>query len=273
MGLEKESAENSPSLLPRETFDQVAGLYDEMRPSYPAQVFDDVISVSKVDSDSALLEIGCGTGHATLGFAARGLRIHAVELGANMAAVAQQKLAEFPRVSIEVADFDHWSASGLYHLAYSASAYHWLNPATRELRIASMLQPQGWLAIWRNRHVRNGSSDDFIDAAQEIYIRYAPALVKKRIGLPRPHEVAETEKEHFTSGLFEELPSRVYLWHKTYTAAEYVQMLDTHSDHRLLSARHRQRLFDGLTNLIDTEYSGSVTKDYSTLLQMAHKIG
>ena len=271
MELEKESTENSPALLARETFDQVADLYDEMRPSYPAQVFDDVISVSGAGPDSALLEIGCGTGHATLGFAARGLRIHAVELGANMAAVARQKLAAHPRVSIEVADFDHWSASGPYHLAYSASAYHWLNPATREPRIAAMLHPKGWLAIWRNRHVRNGSSDDFIDAAQEIYIREAPALVKKRIGLPRPQEVAEKEKEHFTSGLFEELPSRVYLWQKTYTAAEYMQMLNTHSDHRLLSDKHRQRLFDGLTNLIDAKYNGFVTKDYSTLLQMSRK--
>src|SRR5271165_970604 len=98
MGLERESAENSPVLLPRETFDEVADLYDEMRPSYPAQVFDDVISVSGVSADSVLLEIGCGTGHATLGFATRSLRIHAVELGANMAAVAQQKLTTYPRV-------------------------------------------------------------------------------------------------------------------------------------------------------------------------------
>lgn len=272
MELEDESPENLPALLPRETFDEIAELYDEMRPSYPSQVFDDVISVSGADANSALLEIGCGTGHATLGFAARGLRIHCVELGANMAAVARKKLAEFPRVSIEVADFDHWTAPGLYHLVYSATAYHWLNPATREPRIASMLHSGGWLVIWRNRHVRNGSIDDFLDAAREIYLREAPALAKKRIGLPRPHEVEETEKERLTSGLFDELPSRLYLWQKTYNAAEYVQMLDTHSDHRLLPAGRRQRLFDGLTALIDTHYGGSITKDHCTLLQIARKI-
>ena len=271
MELENETHDHVPALLPRETFDEVASLYDEMRPSYPAQVFDDVISVSGVDSASSLLEIGCGTGHATLGLASRGLCIHCVELGANMAAVAREKLAAFPLASIEVADFDHWIRDAKFNLAYSASAYHWLNAATREQRIAAMLQRGGWLAIWRNRHVRNGSSDEFIDAAQEIYSREAPALVKKRIGLPRPQEVAETEREQFTSGLFDELPARLYLWHKAYSAAEYVQMLDTHSDHRLLPEIRRRRLFDGLTNLIDTKYNGSVTKDYSTLLQMARK--
>ena len=271
MELEKESPENSPGLLPRETFDEIAALYDEMRPSYPAQVFDDVVSVSGVTPDSTLLEIGCGTGHATLGLATRGLRIHCIELGANMAAVAKEKLAASPRVSIEIADFDHWTTSQQFDLVYYATAYHWLNPATREQRIALMLQPGGWLGLWRNRHVRNGSSDDFIDAAQEIYVREAPALVKKRIGLPRPHEVAETEKEHLTSGLFDELDSRVYLWHKPYTAVEYVQMLDTHSDHRLQPAESRQRLFDGLANLIETRYGGTIIKDYCTLLQMARK--
>lgn len=271
MDLEKESREHAAALLPRATFNEIAALYDEMRPSYPAQVFDDVVSVCGVKAVSSLLEIGCGTGHATLQFAGRGLRVHGVELGANMAAIARQRLREFPLVSVEVADFDHWETTAHYDLAYSATAYHWLNPATREQRITSMLRPRGWLVIWRNRHIRNGSSDAFIDAAHPIYLREAPALLKKRIELPRPHEVAETEREPLTSGLIEELPPRVYFWQKDYTAAEYVQMLDTHSDHRLLDAACRQRLFDTLTKIIDVQFGGSVTMDYATVLQMARR--
>ncbi len=257
----------------RVTFDDVAQLYDRMRPSYPAAVFDDVIAISAVDASSLgcssrVLEIGCGTGHATQQMAARGLSIDCVELGENMAAIARQRLAGFPRVTIEVADFDTWATNTQYDLVYSATAYHWLNPATRERRIAAMLKPHCWLAMWRNRHIRNGSSDDFVDEARTVYLEEAPELTKDRAHLPRPDEVVEAEREVLSLELFEEPTCRVYYWSRAYTAAEYVQVLDTHSDHRLLPAGRRARLFERLAHLIDSRRGGLVTKDYATILQL-----
>ncbi|MFP5204018.1 MAG: class I SAM-dependent methyltransferase [Acidobacteriota bacterium] len=255
----------------RQTFDNVAHLYDEMRPSYPGEVFSDVIEISGVRPASRILEIGCGTGHATQVFAAQGLAIHGVELGAKMAAIARERLKPYPRVAIEVADFDVWTTAGRYDLVYSATAYHWLNPATREQRIAAVLDPEGWLAIWRNRHIRNGSCDEFLDEARVIYAEEAPELVKKRALLPGPNEVTETERDELTQQYFGEPVLRVYLWSRPYTAAEYVQMLNTHSDHQLLAADRRARLFERLAGLIDAKYGGSVRKDYATLLQMARR--
>jgi 16S rRNA A1518/A1519 N6-dimethyltransferase RsmA/KsgA/DIM1 with predicted DNA glycosylase/AP lyase activity len=45
-----------------------------------------------------MLEIGPGTGPATVTLAERGYRVVAVELGAAMAAVARRDLARFPAV-------------------------------------------------------------------------------------------------------------------------------------------------------------------------------
>jgi SAM-dependent methyltransferase len=270
--LENETHAAGPAILLRETFDQVAQLYDEMRPSYPDAVFADVLRWSGVDADSRLLEIGCGTGHATLAFARRGLRIDGVELGENMAARARRNLAAFPRVTVEVADFDRWTTAGRFHLAYSASAYHWLNPATREQRIGALLHPGGSLAVWRNHHVRNGSCEELLCAAEPIYMREAPALVPKRIHMPRPEEVSEAGKESLmASGLFEAPRTRMYLWRRTYTAGEYVRMLSTHSDHRMLPEPQRRRLFEGLEQLVEERFGGSVSNDYATILHIARK--
>jgi trans-aconitate methyltransferase len=253
----------------RETFDRVAQQYDVNRPSYPAEVFEDVIRISGINTDFRMLEIGCGTGHATEVFAARGFRIDAIELGENMAAIARQRLAQFPRVSIELGDFDTWTPPARYDLVYSATAYHWLDPATREQRIAAVLRAGGWLAMWRNRHIRNGSSDDFIDAAQPVYARFAPELCRNRAAPPGPDEVIEAEREEFTSGLFDAPQIRVHFWSRRYTAAEYIDLLNTHSDHQLLPADRRSRLFESLAGLIDTRFGGAVIKDYATVLQFA----
>ena len=269
MELEKQDRLSSTDLLPRATFNEVAGQYDSARPTYPKQVFEEITSLTGLKESSALLEIGSGTGHATVGFAHRGLSIHCVELGANMVAIAAQKLADFPSVTFEVADFDHWETKKKFDLAYCVSAFHWLNPATREQRIAALLQPRGWLAVWRHRHVRDSASNDFLDALQEVYRREAPELEKKLTILPKTTEVAEHERYPLTSGLFAEQPPRIYPCQSVYTGAEYVQMLDTHSDHRLLSDDRRKRLFDGIVGLIDTRYGGSVTKNYATILQLA----
>lgn len=253
----------------RQTFDRVAQLYDQMRPSYPAAVFDDVIALSGVNADSQVLEIGCGTGHATQEFAERGLAIDCVELGENMADLARTRLARFPRVRIQIADFDRCATDSRYDLAYSAAAYHWLDPASREQKISTLLRPSGWLAFWRNRHIRNGSSDDFVSAMQEIYAAAAPQLVNERGGLPGPSEVLELEREQLSPRFFEEPVYRVHFWSLRASASDYVRMLATHSDHQLLEERVRQRLFDRIETLIATRYGGSVVKDYATVLQMA----
>ena len=264
---------SGPSLLPRATFDEVAQLYDAMRPSYPEAVFEDVAALVDGKDDARLLEIGCGTGHATRALAGRGFRIHCVELGEKLAAVARRNLAGFERVTLEVANFDDWTTEDRFDLVYSASAFHWLNRETREQRIAALLGRGGALAVWRNHHVRNGSCEAFIEAARSVYEREAPALVKKRIGLPRAGELGVTAEEKLTSTLFEAPEVRVYFWRKSYTAAAYVRMMSTHSDHRLLPEAQRLRLLGAIEELIEKSFGGTVTSDYATLLEIARKRG
>lgn len=255
----------------RQTFDQVASLYDENRPSYPEAVYDDLVALSGAGPSSRIFEIGCGTGHATQVLAARGLTIDCIELGENMAALARQRLAPYSRVKIVVADFDSWTTPRRYDLVYSATAYHWLNPATRDGRIAALLKTKGQLAIWRNRHIRNGSCDAFLDEAGSIYYELAPELAKKRALLPRPDEVVEAEREEVSLEFFEPSAFQLHVWSRPYTATEYVQMLNTHSDHQLLPADRRERLLGRIQALIDAKYGGAVVKDYATVLQIARK--
>src|SRR5574341_242905 len=92
----------------RESFDEVAELYDKARPGYPHQLVDDLLELSDLGEGHRVLEIGSGSGQLTVPLAERGLSIVAVELGANLAGVARRKLTRFQYAEVVVADFDEW---------------------------------------------------------------------------------------------------------------------------------------------------------------------
>jgi ubiquinone/menaquinone biosynthesis C-methylase UbiE len=47
-------------------FDEDAELYDRARPGYPTELYDDLAELAGVRTGSRVLEVGCGTGQATV---------------------------------------------------------------------------------------------------------------------------------------------------------------------------------------------------------------
>ena len=137
----------------RRTFDTAAERYDRVRPIYEAQIFDDLAALAGLDSRSRILEIGCGTGQATVALAQRGYRITAVELGARLAEIARRNLADYRDVEVTVAAFEEWPlAEQQFDAVVSANAFHWINRVVRVPKAAEALRSGGSLAVietWR----------------------------------------------------------------------------------------------------------------------------
>jgi SAM-dependent methyltransferase len=255
----------------RATFDRVAPLYDRARPCYPGALFDDVVSLSGVPPGGRILEIGCGTGQATVPLARRGYRILCVELGENLAAAARRKLAVYPQVEVRTGAFENWPIEeGAFDLAVSAEAFHWLDQAIAYRKIALALRPGGAIALFWNRHVQSDESEGFFEAAHEIYKREAPELVEEEeLNLPRPDEVSGRSAEIDETGLFGEVTVRKYRWDAEYDAASYIRLLSTYSGHINLDSTARERLFRGIAELIDAEFGGRIIKGYLSVLYVA----
>lgn len=259
----------------RATFDQVAPLYDEARPTYPDELFDDVVSLSGIPPAGRILEIGCGTGQATLPLARRGFRILCIELGENLAAVARRKVATYPHVEVLTGAFEDWPAEeNAFHLVVSAEAFHWLDRTSAYRKIARALRPGGAIALTWNRHVHSDKSEGFFEAAQEIYERETPEIVRPEDhkGLPRPEEVSGRVEDISETGLFDEVTVRKYRWDAEYDTASYIRLLSTYSGHIYLDGDARERLFRGIAELIDTKFGGRIIKGYLTVLYVARAL-
>ena len=73
------------------------------------------------------------------------------------------------------------------------------------------------------------------------------------------------------SGLFSSVEIHTYPWTKTYTTSEYIQLLNTYSDHLALPERQRRSLYQAIANLIESHYEGKVERPYLTKLFLGKK--
>src|SRR5271170_4393101 len=110
----------------RLSFGGVAELYDRSRPSYPPALVDAVLEFAGAGEGDRALEVGAGTGKATVLFAERGLHVVAIEPSADMAEIARRNTAAYENVTIEETEFERWRPDGReFRVLFSGQAWHW----------------------------------------------------------------------------------------------------------------------------------------------------
>lgn len=112
----------------RTTFNTAPTLYEEIRPGYPEELIRDVVNLSGLNDRSRILEVGCGTGKATLSFAERGYALVCLDIGTDLIAIAREKLREFPNVSFVREAFEVWEPERTFsdHIALPDENKHLL---------------------------------------------------------------------------------------------------------------------------------------------------
>jgi trans-aconitate methyltransferase len=239
-------------------FGEVAEQYDRARPSYPDALFDAIVEYGALRPGDIALEIGAGTGKATRGFVGRGLAVHALEPSPGMARVLRDSDAE-----VEETTFEDWEPrAAAYRLVYAAQAWHWVRGADRYEKAADALEPGGTLALfWNKPRAWTGALGTENDAA---YDKYAPALTSS-VG---KWELDRTLDEIAAVDAFRGATKRVVTWTQTYTTSEWLTLLGTHSDHRMLPEAQRTLLHTEVGRAIN-RHGGSVEVTYDAMLYLA----
>ena len=258
------------------TFDRAAELYEQVRPVYPPELFDDLAALVGPPAAAArVLEIGPGTGQATRGLLARGWSVVALEPGQELARVARRVLTRLGDVDIVVAAFERWQdgAEASFDLVVAATSWHWLDPAVAYRRAAELLRPGGSLAIVSTAHVLpEADGDPFFREVEQAY--EAVGMSDGQGGPPPPAAVQAPDVAAIEdSGFFDPPTVRRYLSSRSYSAQEYLALLATYSGHVAASADQRDQLFADIRHRIDGRPSASVLKHYLNILQVARHAG
>ena len=254
----------------RAAFDEVAEVYDRVRPNYPEELFDALVQATRVDVRSKLLEIAPGTGQATLSLARRGFDIAAIEIGARLADVARRNLSDFPSVRVFTNAFEEVQISdAAFDLVYVATAFHWISPDSRFSKPHRILRPNGYFAIITASHISDGD-DRFFEATQPLYRRFfpdppgAPSFLLTRLDDLIPHELDE---DLFQLVAFDCFPRTI-----VYSTEDYCALLSTESDKLALSPHDRSVFLGEMAKLINSAFNGVATRRYANCLTVAKKV-
>src|SRR4051794_33768565 len=226
-------------------FGEFADDYERFRPGYPAALVDDVLAYADL-GDRAALEVGAGTGKATVAFAARGVRITAIEPDARMAAVLGQRVGS--GVSIVVSTFEGYRPEQPFGLLYSAQAWHWTDPRTRWQRATTVVAPGGALALFWNGS--RPAEQSVVDAMVAAHRRYAPGLTPNI--MPDDFGI-DTYDELLDVPGFTDIEHRLYPAQLTLPASTYLAYLATTSAYRVLPEPVQERIFDVVRDALGDE--------------------
>ena len=261
-GLRRGSRNHAPRMSePGSIFDRIAEDYDRVRRGYPAELVEAACDIAGLSAKSHVLEIGCGTGKLTRALVERGLRVEAVDPGRALVRVAERHLGE-SAVRFHVRRFEDVDLrAAAFAAIFSATAFHWVDPAVGWAKVAHLLRPgrtlvllshtveldPGTLAAWRQVAPEaagwvsrdTGTLWEGAEARMANVSELWAWLVKRDIARP---EAAK---------LFRDVQLRTARTEKTETTAEALGHIRTESAYLRLDDERRSRLEKLITASID----------------------
>ncbi|MFC5661848.1 class I SAM-dependent methyltransferase [Kitasatospora misakiensis] len=246
-----------------QVFGSVAEIYDAARPSYPDTLVSAVLDYAAL-GDHPALEVGAGTGKATVQFAsALSTPLVCVEPDTRMADVLRRNTAPHPHVRIDVSPFEDWNPGDTrFGLVFAATSWHWVDPNRRWDLAHHALAPGGAVALfWNPLGVRDPG------------LHAALAEVDRRHGLTHtPHAVLASSfgdtPGHWPDMLghwpaidrakdsrFTDLHSLRFREDAHYDTDGYIAYLSSLSMYATLPTAHRTQALTDTATILDTHAS------------------
>jgi SAM-dependent methyltransferase len=132
----------------RDSFEESAEDYLRSRSEYPNEMIDDIIETAQLSPTSRVLDIGCGSGQATMEFVSRGYQVVAIDLAMSALNYLAERCTDSANVKFVHSTLEDFQTDCVFDLIISAQAFHWLDPNLASVRIKELLQSSGHVMLF-----------------------------------------------------------------------------------------------------------------------------
>jgi len=252
--------------------------YDAGRPGYPQRVYEVLAERASLGPGCKVVEMGPGTGQATMELLDRGASVTAVELSSELANRLRAK-GEGRRLTVVVGAFEDVDLDeSSSDLVVAATSFHWVPVELGLARAAQVLRPSGWLALWWNVYGDPDRPDPFHEALTPVLDRLAPELTDSdgaaRGGVGRhPHalDVRARSSEIDASGKFGAVYHQTIPWTGRHSPGYLRTLFSSFSPWLALPDDRRRRVLDAVEELAHSQFGGMVERPYLTPLYLARR--
>jgi SAM-dependent methyltransferase len=224
-------------------FNATALRYDRHRPRYPQALFDDLVRVYRLEPGDRAVEIGAGTGIATLPLIECGFEVSAIEPAPAMAALLEAKAGR--RAQVVVGRFEEATVETPVDLVAAFNSWHWIDPARGVEHLVEVLAPDGVVAlVWTE--VTSWGEEPFESRLADLmggpWVAQAAEIVNSKDAIE-------------TDGRFTKLAHRRYRFDRRLDAHTFVEVTKTYG------GRWADELLAEIEALINNEFGGAITKE------------
>lgn len=251
------------------TFDNAAMDYDRSRLVYGKELYNDLFKYKQIHSGSKVLEIGIGTGKATLPVLETNCHLVAIEPGEHLANLSREQFQAYPHFSLyNVALQDYVCPAGSFDLIYAATAFHWVPEEYGYKRVYELLKSGGAFARFAYHAGSDKQRKALTSEIQALYKEYMHCESE-------PREYCEEDARRLSEIAkkygFVDTQYKLYHFTKDFTADEYMELLRTYPDHMAVEQSNREKLFNAIHHAINKS-GGIITVYYTMDLQLARKL-
>ena len=238
--------------------------YDRTRPRYPNALVDQIIAATP---GLEVLDVGIGTGVSAQPFQAAGCRVLGVEVDPRMAEFARGR-----GFDVEIARFEDWDPAGRsFDALIAGMTWHWIDPAVGAAKAATVLRPNGLLALFWN--VARPPAE-LAHAFSDVYRRVlpdTPFAAAPRDPVTAYNRLLETTCAAIraTSAFTEPEPLR-FDWECSYSTEEWLDQVPTFGGHGTLPPEQLAQVMSGIRTALDNA-GGAVTITYAALAITARR--
>ncbi len=249
-------------------YSPAAQAYGLARPSYPIEVIQQVTALAELTDQSAMLEIGCGPGTATVDFAPVVGAIDSLEPNPDFYQLAQVNCAAHSNVHFHNQAFEEYQSEQKFDAILAASSFHWIPAPIGYPKAASLLKENGALILLWNKELQ--PSWAVYQQLAPVYRRFAPQLDRYEDRATEADVLQQLGQIAIDSGYFDRLVGGEVRVAVTYGVDRYLSLLNTYSPYLKLDAQTKTALFAGLAEVIGS-LGGSIDLQHTSAFHVTRR--
>lgn len=161
------------------TYMGVHEFYEKGRPSYPAEIYEKIITEFELNSDSFVADIGCGTGLFSSGLIKQKINVIGVEPSKNMLHICMKKHNDSSYFTSTLGSAENTGLKkNSVDLICAAQSFHWFNWEKAQLEFKRICRSVSNVPFAIIYNERNRTDSDLGKALESLLLEKIPAYHK-----------------------------------------------------------------------------------------------